>query len=133
LPGTTVLLELGRYLVGEAGVFLTRVIDRKTSRGETFLLCDGGMHNHLAASGNFGQVLRRDYPVWLARDPHAPAIETVNVCGPLCTPLDVLGRQVALPRAEVGDLIAIGQSGAYGASASPSAFLSHPQAGQVLV
>jgi diaminopimelate decarboxylase len=109
------------------------VIDRKTSRGETFLLCDGGMHNHLAASGNFGQVLRRDYPVWLARDPHAPAIETVNVCGPLCTPLDVLGRQVALPRAEVGDLIAIGQSGAYGASASPSAFLSHPQAGQVLV
>ena len=133
-PGTALVLELGRYLVGEAGVFLTRVIDRKRSRGRDFLVCDGGMHQHLAASGNFGQVIRRDYPVWLARDMAARGDAAFTVCGPLCTPLDVLGREVILP-ADVGpgDVLAIGQSGAYGASASPAGFLSHPPAGQILV
>lgn len=128
------VLELGRYLVGEAGVFLTRVLDRKRSRGREFLVCDGGMHQHLAASGNFGQVIRRDYPVWLARALHASGDTPFTVCGPLCTPLDVLARQALLP-ADVapGDVLAIGQSGAYGASASPTGFLSHPAAAQVLV
>ena len=133
-PETVLVLELGRYLVGEAGVFLTQVIDRKRSRGRDFLVCDGGMHQHLAASGNFGQVIRRDYPVWLARDMAARGDTTFTVCGPLCTPLDVLAREVMLP-ADVGpgDILAIGQSGAYGASASPAGFLSHPPAGQLLV
>jgi diaminopimelate decarboxylase len=133
-PDTALVLELGRYLVGEAGVFLTRVIDRKRSRGRDFLVCDGGMHQHLAASGNFGQVIRRDYPIWLARDMAAHGGTAFTVCGPLCTPLDVLGREVMLP-ADVspGDVLAIGQSGAYGASASPAGFLSHPPAGQILV
>ncbi|MBU3694526.1 MAG: pyridoxal-dependent decarboxylase, exosortase A system-associated [Rhodocyclaceae bacterium] len=131
---THLVLELGRYLVGEAGVFLTRVIDRKRSRGREFLVCDGGMHQHLAASGNFGQVIRRDYPLWLARDMGAPRDTAFTVCGPLCTPLDVLAREALLP-ADVrpGDILAIGQSGAYGASASPAGFLSHPPAGQLLV
>jgi diaminopimelate decarboxylase len=133
-PDTTLVLEMGRYLVGEAGVFLTRVLDRKRSRGREFLVCDGGMHQHLAASGNFGQVIRRDYPVWLARDLRAEPHTPFTVCGPLCTPLDVLAREALLPDdVQPGDVLAIGQSGAYGASASPAAFLSHPAAGQVLV
>jgi len=133
-PETAIVLELGRYLVGEAGVFLTRVLDRKRSRGREFLVCDGGMHQHLAASGNFGQVIRRDYPVWLARAMHAPGDTPFAVCGPLCTPLDVLAREALLPGdVGPGDVLAIGQSGAYGASASPAGFLSHPAAAQVLV
>lgn len=128
-----VILEMGRYLVGEAGVYVTRVVDRKTSRGETFLICDGGMHHHLALSGNLGQVIRKNYPVYLATRVEAPAEEIVNIHGPLCTPLDVLGHKLALPRADVGDLIAVTQSGAYGLTASPVNFLGHPLAAEILV
>lgn len=115
-------------------MFLTRVLDRKRSRGREFLVCDGGMHQHLAASGNFGQVIRRDYPVWLARAMRSPGDTPFTVCGPLCTPLDVLAREALLPGdVAPGDVLAIGQSGAYGASASPAGFLSHPMAAQILV
>ncbi len=125
-------LELGRYLVGEAGVYLTRVVDRKDSHGETFLIVDGGLHHQLAASGNFGTVIRRNYPVANAsRYGDADAI-TANVVGCLCTPLDRLGERVSLPDTQVGDLIAVFMAGAYGASASPSAFLGHAPAGERL-
>lgn len=125
-------IELGRWLVGECGVYLTRVIDRKESRGETFLVTDGGLHHQLAASGNFGTVVRRNYPIAVAsRFGHAVE-ETVSVVGCLCTPLDRLGDQVGLPRAEVGDVIAVFMAGAYGASASPASFLGHSPAREVL-
>lgn len=126
-------MELGRWLVAEAGVYLTRVVDRKTSHGETFLVTDGGLHHQLAASGNFGTVIRRNYPVAVAHAFGADPSETVSVVGCLCTPLDRLGDQVALPRADVGDLIAIFQAGAYGASASPAAFLGQGPAREMLV
>ncbi len=126
-------VELGRWLVGEAGVYLTRIIDRKESRGETFLVTDGGLHHQLAASGNFGTVVRRNYPIAIANRFGAPAGETVSVVGCLCTPLDRLGDQVALPRAEAGDVVALFMAGAYGATASPSAFLGHPSAHEMLV
>jgi diaminopimelate decarboxylase len=126
-------MELGRWLVAEAGVYLTRNVDRKVSHGETFLVTDGGLHHQLAASGNFGTVIRRNYPIALAPAFGAEPVETVWVVGCLCTPLDRLGDQVALPRAEVGDLIAIFQAGAYGASASPAAFLGQGPAGETLV
>jgi len=126
-------LELGRWLVGEAGVYLTRVTDRKESRGETFLVTDGGLHHMLAASGNFGQLLRRNYPLAVASHFGAPVEETVSVVGNLCTPLDVLGHQVELPRAEPGDLIAVFCAGAYGLSASPQAFLSQTKAREMMV
>ena len=126
LPGTEIVIELGRYLVGEAGVYVCQVIDRKESRGQTFLITDGGLHHHLAASGNFGQVIRKNYPLIVANKAAAPNSENVSVVGPLCTPLDVLGDRVDLPHAEPGDLIAVMQSGAYGYSASPHLFLSHP-------
>ena len=126
-------LELGRWLVGEAGVYLTRVTDRKESRGETFLVTDGGLHHMLAASGNFGQLLRRNYPVAVATRFGAPVEETANVVGNLCTPLDMLGHQVELPRAEPGDLIAVFCAGAYGLSASPQAFLSQTRAREMMV
>lgn len=126
-------MELGRWLVAEAGVYLTRIVDRKTSHGETFLVTDGGLHHQLAASGNFGTVIRRNYPIAVANHFGREATETVTVVGCLCTPLDRLGDQVALPRADVGDLIAIFQAGAYGASASPSAFLGQGPAVEILV
>jgi diaminopimelate decarboxylase len=126
-------MELGRWLVAEAGVYLTRVVDRKTSHGETFLVTDGGLHHQLAASGNFGTVIRRNYPIAVAKRFRDAPAETVSVVGCLCTPLDRLGDQVALPRADVGDLIAIFQAGAYGASASPAAFLGQGPAREMLV
>lgn len=133
LPGVHVMVELGRYIVGEAGIYVARVIDRKVSRGEVFLITDGGLHHHLAASGNFGQVIRKNYPVAIGNKMHSPDTETVSVVGPLCTPLDILADKMTLPRAEIGDLVVIFQSGAYGPSASPLNFLSHPAAREVLV
>jgi diaminopimelate decarboxylase len=133
LPDTAVAMELGRYLVGEAGVYVCAVIDRKESRGETFLVTDGGLHHHLAATGNFGQVIRRNYPLVAPARMGVRETEKVHVVGPLCTPLDLLGHAVELPRLEPGDLVAVLQSGAYGLSASPTAFLSHPRPAEILV
>jgi diaminopimelate decarboxylase len=130
---TRFAVELGRWLVGEAGVYLTRVVDRKESGGQTFLIVDGGLHHQLAASGNFGTVVRRNYPLAVATRFGDAADEVVNVHGCLCTPLDRLGEQVKLPRAQVGDLIAVFMAGAYGATASPAAFLGHPPAREMLV
>ncbi len=133
LPHATLALELGRYIVGEAGVYVCRVIDRKVSRGQTFLVTDGGLHHNLAASGNFGQVVRKNYPVLVASRVNRAATEIASVVGPLCTPLDLLADRMELPIAAEGDLIAVLQSGAYGLSASPQAFLSHPPAREALV
>jgi diaminopimelate decarboxylase len=126
-------IELGRWLVGEAGVYLTRIVDRKESRGKTFLVTDGGLHHQLAASGNFGQLLRRNYPVAIASSFNAEPEEEVTITGCLCTPLDLLADEAMLPRAEVGDLVAIFCAGAYGLTASPTAFLSQPVAREMLV
>jgi diaminopimelate decarboxylase len=133
LQRTDFCIELGRYLVGEAGVYLTRIIDRKVSHGETFLITDGGLHHQLAASGNFGTVIRRNYPVAIATRFDAASDEVVNVVGCLCTPLDRLSDQAHLPRADIGDLVAIFCAGAYGASASPAWFLGQGPALEVLV
>jgi len=133
LPDAEIVMELGRYFTAEAGIYVCEVIDRKESRGETFLITNGGLHHHLAASGNFGQVIRKNYPLCLGNRVTAAELETVNVVGPLCTPLDILGNKVALPRAEPGDLIVVFQSGAYGLTASPLNFLSHPHPGEILV
>lgn len=133
LAGTRFAIELGRWLVGECGVYLTRVVDRKVSRGETFLVVDGGLHHQLAASGNFGTVVRRNYPIAVATAAADAPVETATVVGCLCTPLDLLADKVTLPEAHPGDVIAIFMAGAYGASASPSAFLGHAPARELLV
>ena len=133
LPDAQLVIELGRYMVGEAGIYVSKVIDRKISRGHVFLVTDGGLHHQLAASGNFGQVIRKNYPVAIANRMNATERETASVVGPLCTPLDLLGDKMELARAEVGDLVAVFQSGAYGPTASPSAFLSHPASVEMLV
>jgi len=133
LAGAELCLELGRYLVGEAGVYLCRVIDRKESHGVTYLVTDGGLHHQLAASGNFGTVVRRNYPVAIASNYGVEPDDVVNVVGCLCTPLDRLADAAHLPRAEVGDLVAVFCAGAYGATASPSAFLGHGEAAEMLV
>ena len=133
LPDAELVLELGRYLVGEAGIYVSRVVDRKVSRGHCFLVADGGLHHHLSASGNFGQVIRKNYPVAIGNRMAADEPELVSVVGPLCTPLDLLADRMELARAEAGDLVVIFQSGAYGFSASPQAFLGHPACVEVLV
>lgn len=133
LPEARVVLELGRYIVGEAGIYVTRIIDKKESRGKTFLIVDGGLHHQLAASGNFGQVIRRNYPVTIGTRSLEEESETASVVGCLCTPLDLLADQVLLPRAEIGDLVVIFQAGAYGLTASPTGFLGHPEPAEVLV
>lgn len=133
LAGTDLCIELGRYLVGEAGVYLTRIVDRKVSHGQTFLVTDGGLHHQLAASGNFGTVVRRNYPLAIATRFDSAPEEEANVVGCLCTPLDRLADQAHLPRAEVGDIVAVFCAGAYGASASPMEFLGQGPARQMLL
>lgn len=141
-PDARIVVELGRYIVGECGVYVTRVLDRKVSRGSTFLVVDGGLHHLLAASGNFGQVIRRNYPVAIGNrmlGPAAPggssddAGDVSSVVGCLCTPLDLIADRIELPPAEVGDLVVVFQQGAYGLTASPTAFLGHPPPGEILV
>jgi diaminopimelate decarboxylase len=133
LPDAELVLELGRFLVGEAGVYVCRVVDRKLSRGQVFLVTDGGLHHHLAASGNFGQVVRKNYPVAIGNRMGGAEVETATVVGPLCTPLDLLAERMVLPPAREGDLVVVFQSGAYGYSASPHRFLSHPAPAEIFV
>jgi diaminopimelate decarboxylase len=133
LADVRIVIELGRYLVGEAGIYVSRVIERKISRGQVFLIMDGGLHHHLAASGNFGQVIRKNYPVVIGNKVTGGEREIASVVGPLCTPLDLLADQMEMAKADVGDLVVVFQSGAYGFTASPTAFLSHPAAVEVLV
>ena len=133
LPQAGIVIELGRYLGGEAGLYVARVVDRKGSRGQVYLVTDGGLHHALAASGNFGQVVRKNYPVAVANRMGAAQREVASVVGPLCTPLDLLADRMDLAAAQVGDLVAVFQSGAYGPSASPQGFLGHPACVEVLV
>ena len=133
LPDARLVIELGRYLVGEAGLYVCRVLDRKVSRGHVFLVTDGGLHHHLAASGNFGQVLRKNYPVAIGNRMREPHTEIASFVGPLCTPLDLLGDRMHVPAAQEGDLVVVFQSGAYGRTASPLQFLGHPPPAEVLV
>jgi diaminopimelate decarboxylase len=131
--GTRFVLEPGRYLVAEAGIYVARVLDVKHSRGKTFIVLDGGMHHHLAASGNLGQVIKRNFPIAVVNKLDRTAYEEVDVVGPLCTPLDVLGRSVPLPAVDEGDLIGVFQSGAYALTASPVGFLSRPLPVEALI
>lgn len=132
IPAARLAVELGRYIIGEAGIYVCKVIDRKVSRGQVFLVTDGGLHHHLAASGNFGQVLRKNYPVTIGTKIAYTPQELASVVGPLCTPLDVLGDRMTLPVAQPGDFAVVFQSGAYGLTASPLGFLSHSLPGEFL-
>lgn len=133
MPDANLVIELGRYLVGEAGIYIARIVDRKISRGQVFLVVDGGLNHHLSASGNFGQVIRKNYPVTIGNRMTPGQRETASVVGPLCTPLDLLADRMELAVAHPGDLVVIFQSGAYGATASPHGFLGHPPPLEVLV
>ncbi len=133
LPRCKLALELGRFISGPAGIYVARITDIKLSRGQKFLIVDGGLHHHLAASGNFGQIIRKNYPVTIATKKGNNELEQVSVVGPLCTPLDILADKMLLPRAEIGDLVVVLQSGAYGFTASPGNFLSHPALVEVFI
>ena len=133
LSGIELVIELGRYLVAEAGIYACQVVDKKISRGTTYLVCNGGLHHHLANSGNFGQVIRKNYPVAIGNRLNNDSTEQVTIVGPLCTPLDILADRVELPVADVGDWVVVYQSGAYGPSASPQDFLGHPAVAEILI
>ena len=128
-----IAMELGRYLVGESGIYVAKVIDVKQSRGTTFAIVDGGLHHHLSASGNFGQVIRKNYPVAIGNKMSQSCTNAIQVVGPLCTPLDILANKYELPECDIDDLVVIYQSGAYGYTASPRDFLNHPQPIEMLV
>ncbi|UYM17984.1 pyridoxal-dependent decarboxylase, exosortase A system-associated [Endozoicomonas euniceicola] len=130
---TEIVMELGRYFVGEAGYYLCKVTDKKVSRGQAYLMTDGGLHHNLSNSGNFGQVIRKNYPVLIANRVDGDKKEKVEIVGPLCTPLDIVGAKLELPEAQVEDFIVVFQSGAYGATASPQDFLSHPHVRELLI
>ena len=133
LGDSAIVLELGRYLVAEAGVYVCEVLDRKVSRGEVLLVTNGGLHHHLAAAGLFGQIIRKNYPVVIGTRMAATDTELASVVGPLCTPLDLLANKMELARAEPGDLVVVYQSGAYGFTASPRDFLSHAHPVEMLI
>ncbi|MEH8018973.1 pyridoxal-dependent decarboxylase, exosortase A system-associated [Rheinheimera muenzenbergensis] len=133
LKDIELVIELGRYLVAEAGVYACQVVDKKVSRGSTYLVCNGGLHHHLANSGNFGQVIRKNYPVAIGNRLSSDTTEQVTIVGPLCTPLDILADKVSLPVADVGDWVVVYQSGAYGPTASPQDFLGHPAVAEILL
>lgn len=133
VDGLELILELGRYLVAEAGIYVCKVVDIKVSRGTKYLVCDGGLHHHLANSGNFGQVIRKNYPLAIGNKLNSNELEQVNIVGPLCTPLDILADNIMLPKVTLGDYVVVFQSGAYGASASPKDFLSQPQLSEILL
>jgi diaminopimelate decarboxylase len=133
LIDTEVHLELGRFLVANAGMYLCKIVDIKESRGKTFWVCDGGMHHNLANSGNLGQVFRKNYPVFLANCIESTLTQHVDIVGPLCTPLDIIASNISLPIGEIGDYVAVMLSGAYGASASPQGFLSQGEALEMLI
>ncbi|MCB1937251.1 MAG: pyridoxal-dependent decarboxylase, exosortase A system-associated [Nitrosomonas sp.] len=133
MPEADVVVELGRYIVAEAGIYVCRILERKSSRGRIFLITDGGLHHHLAASGNFGQVIRKNYPVVIGNKVTGRKREVVSVVGPLCTPLDILADQLEMAQANEDDLVVVMQSGAYGLTASPTDFLNHPKPLEILV
>jgi len=128
-----IVIELGRYLVGEAGIYVSKIVDKKESRGQNYLITDGGLHHHLSNSGNFGQVIRKNYPVLISTQKNSGETENTSIVGPLCTPLDTLADKMDLPKAEINDLVVILQSGAYGKTASPENFLGHPSVKELLV
>ncbi len=132
-PNCKIALELGRYISGPAGLYVCEVTDIKVSRGKKYLISNGGLHHHLAASGNFGQIIRKNYPVTIATKMDSEELEEVSIVGPLCTPLDLLADKMLLPKAEIGDLVVVYQSGAYGFSASPGKFLNHPEVVELLI
>lgn len=133
LPKAKLIIELGRFLVAEAGIYVCKALDRKISRGQIFVVVDGGMHHHLAASGNFGQIIRKNYPVIIANRVTSQEREIASIVGPLCTPLDLLADRIEIPKVDEGDLIAVLQSGAYGMTASPLKFLSHSEPIEIMV
>jgi diaminopimelate decarboxylase len=131
LAGTRFVVELGRYLIGEFGSYVSKVIDVKATRGKQFAILDGGMHHCFSATGNFGQLIKKNFRTANLSRPSGP-ISMYDVVGPLCTPLDTLARNAALPELAPGDLVGIGNCGAYGLTASPMGFLSHHPPAEII-
>jgi diaminopimelate decarboxylase len=125
--GVHILVEPGRFLVGNAGVLLARVIRRKESLAKTFVVVDAAMNDMVRPT--LYDAYHGILPVrrHIDRSP-----ETVDVVGPVCESGDFLARERELPRLEANDIIAVCSAGAYGFTMS-SNYNSRPRAAEVLV
>ena len=131
---TQLLLETGRYLIGEAGIYLTRVVNKKHSRGSDICVFDGGMNHHLGACGHLGMMLHRNYRMTkITADATGAEEQPYDLFGPLCTSIDTLGRGVKFRGLDTGDVIGVHCSGAYGVTASPLNFISHDPPSELIV
>ncbi len=124
---TSFVIETGRFLVGESGYYVTQVIDKKISRGKTFIICDGGI-NHLLRTA----LINTAHPIAVIQRNAREEFETVSIGGSLCTSLDFFAKDVVLPLIEIGDYIVVKNSGAYGYTESMPYFLSHDFADEYL-
>ncbi|MBT2282943.1 type III PLP-dependent enzyme [Paenibacillus polymyxa] len=133
-PKTRFILESGRYILAESGTYITKVLYKKHSKGEIFLVVDGGLNHHAAATFR-GRTLRNTFPMILIKKDDLDPITTekVSVVGPLCTPEDCLAKGIILPIAQPGDYLCIQKSGAYTLTYSPMRFLGHATPLELLV
>lgn len=124
LQGMELIFESGRYIMAEAGVYVTKVLYRKKSKGQKYLVCDGGSNFH-AASAFLGRFVRSNFSMYVLGRNEDETEET-NITGPLCTPTDVIGQNVMVSsKAQPGDYVVVNKSGAYGLTHSPCLFLGH--------
>lgn len=121
-PNCRLIFELGRFLLAEAGVYVTRVVSTKASRGKAFVTCDGGLNHHLAAAGTFGAALRSNFALRNLSRPDGELL-ACNIAGPSCNPTDLLGVDAQIAQPGEGDLLGVLMSGSYGLTASPLLFL----------
>ncbi|MFL9503402.1 type III PLP-dependent enzyme (plasmid) [Rhodopseudomonas palustris] len=132
LASTEFILELGRWITGPSGALLTTVLVTKHSRGQKIAVCDAGFNNHLAACGLMGSVFRKDWPIKHLTAAVDSVQENIKLTGPLCTSIDALAGPLDFPVVQRGDILAVMLSGAYGLTASPTRFISHPDPIEIL-
>ncbi len=132
LAEARLLLEPGRFLVGPAGAYVARVVDRKTVDGAAVAILDGGVH-HVLRPALVGQEHRIRALGGRSEAVGSGRVVPVTIAGPLCSGLDVFSQAAIMTPPDVGDLVAILDVGAYGFTESMPLFLSHPIPAEVAV
>lgn len=131
LKGTRMIVESGRFLMADAALYLTTILYRKECKGNKYLICDGGS-NHHSASAFLGRYIRDNFPIRILGK--CGEEEEVTIAGPLCTPIDIIGQRVKIPKDTIpGDIVAVEKAGAYGLTNSPILFLSHSTPAEVML
>ncbi|MBW2996178.1 diaminopimelate decarboxylase [Candidatus Woesearchaeota archaeon] len=130
------ILELGRYIVGESGYYVTEILDIKESKGKKHIITAGGINHQrrpCATETNHPvEIISMKKPLL---HPGQPSVrnEIIDIGGPLCLSADILAKDIQIKNANIGDLVVVHQSGAYGSSMGANNFLSHPIAKEYLL